>query len=107
MIPVRRFACVLTTAVVSASLLMTAFAQSGAFTIEINQAIGVQKNNNLKFVAGKDTVVRAILTAPVMVDPALTTAIVRRDGAGVATLTPNTYSGPTNVVDFQCPTRAA
>jgi hypothetical protein len=81
-------------------LLSTSRAQSGTFTIEINQAIGVQKNNALKFVAGKDTVVRAIMSAPVTVDPAATSATVTRDGAPVATLQPNTYNNATGFVDF-------
>lgn len=76
-------------------------------SVEINQAIGVQKNGNLKFVAGKDTVVRALMTSQVTVDPAQTGATITRDGAVVATLTPNAYGGATGIVDFQCPNRAA
>lgn len=84
----------------------SASAQSIA-TIEINQAIGVQKNGNLKFVAGKDTVVRAFMAEPVTVDREGTSAAVSRDGALVVTLTPNNYNSATGVVDFQCPTREA
>jgi hypothetical protein len=75
-------------------------------SIEINQAIGVQKNGNLKFVAGKDTVVRAFMTSPVSVDQDRTSATVVRDGTVVATLAPNSYEGQTSVVDFLCPSRA-
>lgn len=76
-------------------------------SVEINQAIGVQKNGNLKFVAGKHTVVRAFMTSPVAVDPVQTSATLTRDGSLVATLAPNAYGGATDVVDFQCPSRAA
>lgn len=76
-------------------------------TIEINQAIGVQKNGALKFVAGKDTVVRAFLAAPVTIDPNNTSATMTRDGAMVVRLAPNTYTAPTGVVDFLCPSREA
>lgn len=69
-------------------------------SVEINQALGVQKNGNLKFVAGKDTVVRAFMTSPVAVDAAQTSATITRDGTVVATLTPNSYGGATSVVDF-------
>lgn len=75
--------------------------------IEVNQAIGVQKNGNLKFVAGKDTVITAFMASPITVDRAQTSATITRDGAVVATLTPNFYGGPTNYVDFLCVSRAA
>src|SRR5712691_12617288 len=81
------------------------FAQAQIDTIEINQAIGIQKNNARKFVAGKDTVVRAFLAAPVEIDKAQTSAKITRDGQAVVTLSPNTYEGPTAVVDFLCPSR--
>ena len=76
-------------------------------TIEINQAIGVQKNGARKFAAGKDTVVRALLASPVTVDPGTTSATVTRDGTLVATLSPNSYRMPTSAVDFACPSRQA
>lgn len=74
-------------------------------SIEINQAIGVQKNGNLKFVAGKDTVIRAFMAAPVAIDAAQTQATVVRNGTVVATLEPNATDGQTQVVDFLCPSR--
>src|SRR6266511_1726103 len=83
------------------------FAQAQIDTIEINQAIGIQKNNARKFVAGKDTVVRAFLAAPVEVDKDKTSATIVRDGQTVATLAPNSYDGPTAIVDFLCPSRGA
>jgi len=76
-------------------------------SIQINQAIGVQKNGALKFVAGKDTVVRALMASAVTVDPAQTSANITRDGTLVATLTPSLPSGPVSIVDFVCPNRAA
>ena len=84
-----------------------AAAQAQIDRIEVNQAIGIQKNNALKFVAGKDTVIRAFLTSAVIVDPAQTKADITRDGQAIATLQPNSYDGATSVVDFQCPSRAA
>ena len=64
-----------------------AAAQTQIDRIEINQAIGVQKNNGLKFVAGKDTVVRAFLGSPMTIDPAQTRAVIVRDGQPVGDLT--------------------
>ena len=75
-------------------------------SIEINQAIGVQKNGNLKFVAGKNTVIRALMAGTVVVDPTQTSATIRRDGQVVATLSPDVSTSAVSVVDFQCPTRA-
>jgi hypothetical protein len=95
--------CVITIAAASA----TTVAAQTVQTIEINQGIGVQKNGNLKFVAGRDTVVRAFMSAPVTVNPSQTTATVTRDGSLIATLTPRTYSQSTAVVDFLCSNRAA
>ncbi|OQX19972.1 MAG: hypothetical protein BWK80_36250 [Desulfobacteraceae bacterium IS3] len=73
--------------------------------IEINQALGVQKDNHLYFVAGKDTVVRAFLSESVVVNPAQTWAKVNKDGALLVQLEPKSSDGAVNVVDFLCPTR--
>jgi hypothetical protein len=75
--------------------------------IQVNQAIGVQKNNARKFVAGKDTVVRAILSAPAEIDPAQTRATIKRDGETVVTLEPSQSSSAVRIVDFVCPSRTA
>jgi len=76
-------------------------------TVQINQALGVQKNNNRKFVAGKSTVVRAFAASAVTVDAANTRAVVKRDGATVATLAPDSYAAGTTIIDFQCPSLSA
>ncbi|MEA2239870.1 MAG: hypothetical protein QOC81_4594 [Thermoanaerobaculia bacterium] len=76
-------------------------------TIEINQAIGVQKDGHRKFVAGKDAVVRAFLAEAVTIDESKTSATIRRDGHLVAIIPPITQQGPARIVDFLCPTRAA
>jgi hypothetical protein len=76
-------------------------------SIEVNQAIGVQLNNALKFVAGKDTVVRAILSQEVTIDPTRTSALVSRDGTDVALLEPAASTVPSRIIDFPCPSRAA
>jgi len=89
---------------VIALLPITAVAQT-IQTIEVNQSIGVQKGGALKFVAGRDTVVRAFLDGEATVDAAQTEVIITRDGQAVITLTPNKYEAPTRVVDFQCTSR--
>lgn len=78
--------------------------------IEINQAIGIQKDNHRNFVAGKNTVVRAILSEAVDIDKQAKLlgaedahAVVKRDGVVVATLSPKAYDSPTKIVDFLCP----
>ncbi|HEV8433176.1 MAG TPA: hypothetical protein VGR95_07175, partial [Thermoanaerobaculia bacterium] len=85
----------------------TVFGQVTIDSIEINQAIGVQKDGHLKFVAGKDTVVRAFLAAPATVDESKSRATIRRDGHLVATISPIATREPVSVVDFLCPSRAA
>jgi hypothetical protein len=75
-------------------------------SIEINQAIGVQKDGHLKFVAGKDAVIRAFLGARAKVDASKTHAVIKRGGEVVATIPPIATRGAASVVDFMCPTRA-
>ncbi|HEX3107693.1 MAG TPA: hypothetical protein VHU41_01280, partial [Thermoanaerobaculia bacterium] len=82
------------------------FAQVKIDSIEINQAIGVQKDGHLKFVAGKDAVVRAFLAAPATIDESKSRATIRRDGHVVATISPIATREPVSVVDFLCPSRA-
>lgn len=84
-----------------------AFAEMDISSIQINQAIGLQKSNNLKFVAGKSTAVRALLNEGITVDAARTNAVIRKDGATVATLAPSSYEQPTNIVDFLCTSLSA
>lgn len=82
------------------------FGQVTIDSIEINQAIGVQKDGHLKFVAGKDAVVRAFLAAPATIDESKTSATIKRGGHVVATIPPIATREPVGVVDFLCPTRA-
>ena len=98
----KRLFLAISTGLVFASQLL---AQAQIGSIEINQGIGVQKNGARKFVAGKNAVVRAFLDAPVTVDKTTTSAAIVRDGAPVATLSPNAYDAPTATVDFLCPSR--
>ena len=82
-------------------------------SIEINQAIGNQYNGHQNFVAGKNTVVRAFLSEPVVVGtanmdtklpgPADTIAVVKREGTTVVVLAPKPTGLPSNVIDFPCP----
>ncbi len=75
--------------------------------IEVNQALGYQKDNRLNFVAGKDTVIRAFLSEAVVVNAAQTWAKVNKDGTQVVQLEPKSSEGAVNVVDFLCPSREA
>ena len=93
---------------VLAGCAVSAVAQTASIdSIEINQAIGKQLNSAANFVAGKATVVRAFLTADVTVDATQTSAVIRKDGQDVATIPPRSYSVPTRVVDFVCPSMDA
>ncbi|HRW10803.1 MAG TPA: Ig-like domain-containing protein, partial [Caldilineaceae bacterium] len=71
--------------------------------IEVNQAMGVQLNNELNFVANKPTVIRAFMNAAVTVNAQQTNVKVIRDGQTVTTLQPKNTDRPESVVDFLCP----
>lgn len=73
--------------------------------VEINQVIGLQKDNNLNYVAGKDTAILAFLSEDVSVDASNSFAKVYRDGSLVATLSPRSYDKPVKTVEFLCPSR--
>lgn len=90
--------------------------------IEVNQALGVQKDNHHNFVAGKDTVIRVFLSEKVEIDDHYekTWADMYRDGKKVTFQDPKdgdippldyvklkSDDGQTNVLDFACNTRAA
>ncbi len=74
-------------------------------SVEINQVLGIQKDNHYNFVAGKDTVVRAFLSEEVVVDQTNSSAQVYRDNNLVATLSAKSYDKPTKTVDFLCRNR--
>jgi len=80
------------------------FAQSSVSVkgIEVNQALGVQKDNHQYYVAGKHTVVRAFLTAAEEIDPEDTWVTVSRDGAQVFKIYPKKEDKAVDTVDFHC-----
>ncbi|MBF0572797.1 MAG: hypothetical protein HQK69_03450, partial [Desulfamplus sp.] len=80
-----------------------AMAELSIQNIEINQALGIQKDNHLNFVAGKSTVIRALLNEKITVNEPETRAIIKRNGQEIARLSPKSYSEPTDSVDFLCP----
>ena len=73
------------------------------FSIEINQAIGVQFQNGQNYVAGKKTAILGYLKAAAKVDEATTSAVIMKNGAAVTTLKPKTVDAPSAVVEFLCP----
>jgi len=72
--------------------------------IEVNQVLGVQKDNHLYFVAGKNSVVRVFLTAPVAIDHDSdeTYLQVLRGNANVFKMYPRKTTGSVSTVDFMC-----
>lgn len=80
------------------------FAQSqiNVTGLEVNQALGVQKDNNKYLVAGKNTVVRAFLGPAVAVDPANTWLNVSRGEKQVFKIYPKKTTGNITTVDFLC-----
>lgn len=92
--------------VIGSLVIVTGAAHAGPSIsgVEINQVLGVQKNNNHYFVAGKNTAVRVFLSEPVSVDVNQTTVKVWRDGKAVFDLQPVGYTRPTPTIDFRCET---
>ena len=80
------------------------FAQSSVTFkgIEVNQGLGVQKDNHQYYVAGKHTVVRAFLSAAEEIDPEDTWVTVWRDGAQVFKIYPKKEDKAVDTVDFLC-----
>lgn len=73
--------------------------------VEVNQVLGLQKDNHLNYVAGKDTAILAFLSEDVSVDASNSSAKVYRDGNLIATLSPRSYDKPVKIVEFLCPSR--
>jgi len=77
-------------------------AQNQVTGIEVNQAIGVQKDNDAFYVAGKNTALRTFLNQPVTIDPDNTWVDVSRGGKQVFKIYPKTTAGTVSTVDFLC-----
>ena len=75
--------------------------------IEVNQALGVQKDNHKYFVAGKNTVVRVSLSTSAMIDSENTYVNVWHDGQPVFRIYPKNTWGYVNTVDFLCKNMAS
>ncbi|OPZ88900.1 MAG: Internalin-A precursor [Firmicutes bacterium ADurb.Bin419] len=71
--------------------------------IEINQALGIQKDNEQNFVANKPTVIRLQLDQKVPVDRHTQKLEVVRDGSSIQTLYPNYNSSQSKILEFYCP----
>lgn len=80
------------------------FAQSQVTitSLEVNQVLGVQKDNNQYYVAGKNTVVRAFFSPAAAIDPANTWVNVSRNNKEVFKIYPKKTTGNVSSVDFLC-----
>lgn len=81
---------------------ISAQSQPSVKSIQVNQALGVQKDNNQYFVAGKGTVIRAFLSATEEIDETRTWVDVRRDGNFVFRINPKNTTGAVSTVDYLC-----
>ncbi len=80
-------------------------AQAPVFKItglEVNQVLGVQKDNHQYYVAGKNTVVRVFLDRAVEIDRDDTWVTVSRDGKEVFKLSPKKTDEAVPTADFLC-----
>ena len=70
--------------------------------IEVNQAIGLQKDGHQYYVAGKSTVVRAFLSEPTVIDLSRTSVKVFLDEKWAFNIPPVSKTGAVSAVDFRC-----
>ena len=78
-----------------------------SYGVEINQVIAGDPTNRVaQFVAGKNTVARAIFAEAVTLVPATTWVDILRDGALVTRLSPASTDRPVSTVEFLCPSLA-
>ena len=80
----------------------TALAQAQITKLEVNQVLGVQKDNHQYYVAGKNTAVRAFLSDATTIDPNGTVVKVFRNGQAAFTISPKKTMQPVSTVDFLC-----
>lgn len=101
-----RFALAATIATLALPLGTIAASADGPTILAIapTQVLSIQDE---RFVAGKDTVIRVALSAPVMSDPATQKVVVKLAGAVVATLAPAASGNPAHVLNFACESRPA
>ena len=71
-------------------------------SIEVNQALGVQKGGNKYYVAGKNTVVQAFLNEAVAIDTTKTYVNVSRTGKQDFKIYAKKVDGQVKTVDFLC-----
>ena len=71
--------------------------------VVVTQVLGKQEG---RFVAGKDAVIRVLLSAEVLADAATQSVVIKRGGTAVTTLKPSTSPTPTRSLVFVCPTQA-
>ncbi len=70
--------------------------------IEVNQVLGVQKDNHQYYVAGKNTVIRAFLSEAVDIDSTQTWVNVSRGGNQTFKIYPKKATEAVATVDFLC-----
>ncbi len=70
--------------------------------IQVVQVLGKQLMDSKEYVAGKESVVRAVLSGAVAVDPTTQKVVVTVGGENF-TLEPSSSNNPVDVLDFTCP----
>lgn len=69
---------------------------------QVNQVLGVQKDLHNYYVAGKNTVIRAILSEPITINALETKVQVYKNGLYLFDIAPKTTAQATSTVDFLC-----
>jgi hypothetical protein len=103
--PVRSYFFLLFTWILGLLLIVgngTALAQVQITRVEVNQALGTQKDNHKYYVAGKNTVVRTFLKEAATIEPSRTVVKVFRNGQPAFEISPKTTTQPVAAVDFLC-----
>ena len=83
------------------------YTQAAINEVQVVQVLGKQFEDRKDYVAGKDTLVRVILSAPMQADPATQKVEIARDGSPVVTLDAAADAADPSALLFNCPDRGA
>lgn len=83
------------------------YTQAAIKEVQVVQVLGKQFEDRKDYVAGKDALVRVIMSAPMQADPATQKVEIARDGAPVATLDAAADAADPSALLFTCPSRDA
>jgi hypothetical protein len=83
------------------------YTQAAIKEVQVVQVLGKQFEDRKDYVAGKDALVRVIMSAPMQADPSSQKVEIARDGTAVVTLDAAADAADPSALLFTCPDRGA